>query len=177
MSPHVLTPDFAASLVALAYITRLRRRDEDGDPFAPMGGVIGDRVDHLLALAEIDLDAPDLFLAVVTGRGEKSSVPDDPGAVDADVWCCGAMVGKVTLKPSRDQRDDGALVPWGDPEHWASDDLLEWMGPALYTDEPNSLPGRIVQAVRKAANPEDAHARRGYLGTLLASVLAERVED
>lgn len=172
-----LTPDFAASLVALSYIVNAWRRDEDGDLYPSTSGVIGDRVDHLLALAEIDLDAPDLFLAVVTGRGEKSSVPDDPGAVDADVWCCGAMVGKVTLKPSRDQRDDGALVPWGDPEHWASDDLLEWMGPALYTDEPNSLPGRIVQAVRKAAKrAEIAPAGMSVLG-VLASALAERVED
>ena len=172
-----LTPDFAAYLVALSYIVNARRRDEDGNLYPSTSGVIGDRVDHLLALAEIDLDAPDLFLAVVTGRGEKSSVPDDPGAVDADVWCCGAMVGKVTLKPSRDQRDDGALVPWGDPEHWASDDLLVWMGPALYTDEPNSLPGRIVQAVREAVKrAETAPAGMSVLGAL-ASALAERVED
>lgn len=38
-----------------------------------------------------------------------------------------------------------------DIAHWASDALLEWMGPALYTDAADTLPGRIVAAVRAAA--------------------------
>lgn len=171
--PRTLTPDIAASLVALAYITRLRRRDEDGDTFTPLGGALADRVDHLLGLAEIDLDAPDLILAVVTGRGPKSTVPDDPSAVDADVWCCGAMVGSVTLKADH----TGLLVPWGDPEHWASSDLLEWMGPALYTNDIDTLPGRIVAAVRKAAErAEVAPVPRWPPGAEVASALAERAD-
>lgn len=153
---RTLTPDFAASLVALAFMTRIQRRDEDGDTLTPLGGALADRVDDLLALAEIDLDAPDLILAVVTGRGAKSTVPDDPGAVDADVWCCGARVGSVTLKPAKDRNRAGLLVAWGDPEHWASSDLLDWLGPAFYHDAVDTLPGRICAAVREAAERAEA---------------------
>ena len=55
--------------------------------------------------------------ARITGRGIDSTVPDNDGAVDAEILIDGKHLCDVTLLSSR---QDGALEIWGDPENWCS---------------------------------------------------------
>lgn len=78
--------------------------------------------------------------ALITGVGPRSTVPDDPAAVDADVYVDGVKVGACTLRPDH----HGDLSPWGQAEHWADHGLLEWLGDDL------GHQALVVAAVRRA---------------------------
>lgn len=61
--------------------------------------------------------------AEITARGAKSTVPEEPGAVDARILVDGREIGEVTLVPDH----DGRLDAWGSPENWSSSALLKWL--------------------------------------------------
>lgn len=102
--------------------------------------------------------------AEITGRGPDSQVRDNPGAVDAEIYADGELVGEVTLVPDR---ESGKLTTWGDRDHWANGDMLATL---LLQDEraaedPDVLDGRrladeIVGAVRLAAKARGPAASR-----------------
>lgn len=82
-----------------------------------------------------------LFTATITARGADSTVPDNAGAVDADIFRDGVKVGEVTLLP--DGR--GFLTTWGSHvDHWASYQLQQ----AIDLDEHRAA---ILDAVNAAA--------------------------
>lgn len=84
--------------------------------------------------------------AEITGRGANSTVPDNPGAVDARIYMDGEPVCEVTLLP--DPASNGELCPWGGSvDNWLSDpSILDG------TDSPPELLSAIVVAVRNAAD-------------------------
>lgn len=81
------------------------------------------------------------YTAEITGRGSDSTVPDNAGAVDADIYRQGRKVGEVTLKP--DQR--GYLRIWGDTPYWADDDMIQHLDTIGGDDR-----HRVVAAVEAA---------------------------
>jgi hypothetical protein len=68
--------------------------------------------------------------AEVTGRGSDTTVPDDPDAVDADVYVGGELIGSVTLLP---RAYDGLLAEWGSLENWADSSLIAALDAGVVT--------------------------------------------
>lgn len=82
------------------------------DAGAPLGPSSAD-----LVARELDVTAK------VEAYGEDTTVPDNPGAVDATIYQAGREVGEVTLLP-----EGGRLSTWGPSmATWASYDLIQWV--------------------------------------------------
>lgn len=79
---------------------------------------------------------------MIRGRGADSAVPNDETAVDADVYLCGFEIGSVTLRADPYSR---LVSAWGDPEHWASDRLLAFVGRDMLPAVADAI-GRLVRA-------------------------------
>ncbi len=62
--------------------------------------------------------------AVIDGIGVESSVPDNPGAVDASFYVNERFQGEVTLLPDA---QGGGLDTWGELSHWASHGAIRWV--------------------------------------------------
>jgi hypothetical protein len=71
---------------------------------------------EIVLLCQLE-DKP-VVTAVITGRGEASTVPDNAGAVDAEISVNGEFFANVTLLPG----NGDALETWGTPYHWATND-------------------------------------------------------
>lgn len=94
--------------------------------------------------------------AIITARGDATTVPDRPDAVDAEIWVGPDYLCAVTLLEDR-----GTLSAWGSPDNWCSD----WgaLVAAAGEDHPrDGLIAEIVAAVQEADLAEDMG--HGYVG-------------
>jgi hypothetical protein len=66
--------------------------------------------------AEIREHTESTIAATITGRGAASTVPDNKGAVDAEITIGGEYLCDVTLLPSQ----NGELVTWGSLYNWCT---------------------------------------------------------
>jgi hypothetical protein len=96
--------------------------------------------------APVDLEQ---LTARVTGRGESSTVPDNAGAVDAEILLGGEVLGSVTLLP--DER--GNLTTWGSLDNWADDTTARWITERVEAagQERSEVIAALVAAVCEAA--------------------------
>lgn len=88
--------------------------------------------------------------ARVTGRGAGSTVPDNAGAVDAEIEINGIDLGSVTLLPD----EHGWLSAWGDCiDCWADHQLLRWIDERVEAggQDRTEVIRAIVAAVNEAA--------------------------
>lgn len=88
--------------------------------------------------------ADQLITATITATGARSTYPDDPQAVDADIFRGGTLLCGVTLRP---HAATGDLDAWGDTDNWCSDPSV--------LDEDGELRRAIVAAVVAAAEAAD----------------------
>jgi uncharacterized protein (DUF433 family) len=65
--------------------------------------------------------------ARITAMGVDSTVPDNPGAVDAMIYVCGRKLGEVTLLPPEDPRSARACPVGEGLDHWASGPVSDWL--------------------------------------------------
>jgi len=90
--------------------------------------------------------SPETLSATVYAYGPDSTVPDDPSAVDLDLWEHHDCVGGVTL---RIDPATGEYAPWGSPGHWASPEAILWMsGDEIGQLDPARV-DRVVAACRE----------------------------
>jgi hypothetical protein len=78
--------------------------------------------------------------------GPDSTVPDDPTAIDFDLWEDHECIGGVTL---RIDPATGEYGPWGSPRHWASDGAILWMSGDTIGDLDPGRVARVVDACRR----------------------------
>jgi len=83
--------------------------------------------------------------AKITATGAASMVPDNAGAVDADIFESGEYVGACTLLPD----GEGELSAWGHIDHWADSTLANWLADGLECLDAVSA---VVSAVKGATN-------------------------
>ena len=83
------------------------------------------------------------YTATITGIGPDSTVPENPRAVDADIFISEQCIGEVTLMPHEQTGDLGC---WGDMEHWASQPLINHLR-SLDKDRYNDAIEEIIAAV------------------------------
>ena len=70
--------------------------------------------------------------------------PDDPRAADLEIIDeTGEIVGSVTLRPDH----MGDMAPWGSLSHWASSDLIDWMGDDDYDDRLEAVLSACAEAL------------------------------
>lgn len=96
-----------------------------------------------MAVAIIHLE----FSAKITATGSDSFVPDNPSAVDADVFVGRKLVGAVTLVPDH----TGDLSGFGsDPSLWQDSQLMAWISNVSCGDgnKIDVVERAIVSAVR-----------------------------
>ncbi len=85
--------------------------------------------------------------AKITGTGPDSTVPDNDGATDAELYDGEKLIGCVTLLPSE---SSGDLVTWGPGlDCWADDMMRSWLRSA---DDLTDACEMVAIAVREAAS-------------------------
>ena len=88
--------------------------------------------------------------ARITHRGAASSVPDDPTAIDADIYLRGVYIGGITLV----RGNDGELDTFGfSPDTWATGELIDAM-----SDSDGEIVSDEVEAIKAAVELADARA-------------------
>lgn len=93
------------------------------------------------------LTDPREITARITARGDGSTVPDNPGAVDAEIYRGDEQIGEVTLIP--DAGRNGDLCTWGPSwDYWADNAMQATLREA---DDPDALISIIEAAVNEAA--------------------------
>lgn len=93
-------------------------------------------------------DTPEIT-AEITGRGDRSTVPDNADAVDATIYVDGEEIGEVTLLPDH----AGRLSTWGSGlDHWADDGIRTWIDTHEDEHDRRTAVGEIEAAVRAAAS-------------------------
>ena len=86
--------------------------------------------------------------ATITGTGADSTVPDNDGATDADIYDGETLIGCVTLLPD----SDGDLIVWGPgSDCWADHAMQTWIRSSADRDESGDRVDAIEVAVRVAA--------------------------
>jgi hypothetical protein len=138
----------------MARVAAEREADSDWQSIDAADDLDWDTIPADLSVEEVDTTDTPTITAEITGRGKDSQCRDEPGAVDADIYADSAKVGEVTLMPDR---QTGELGAWGDLEHWASSDLIDWLDGR---DDRQEIISAIVVAVREAA-AEDTEADAG----------------
>lgn len=102
-----------------------------------------------------------LFRVRITGRGTASTVPDNDGAVDAevyaedaDVFTTGQKIGAVTLLPN--PAYEGRLTTWGSLDNWADHALQTWLESAqeryIGGSTPKWIRADLIEAISFAVN-------------------------
>lgn len=87
---------------------------------------------------------PTRTTATITAIGARSTVPDNPGAVDATIYVKGRKAGECTLLPDH-EGNGGQLDTWGCYRgHWADDALARSLDAGDLSEED------VVDAVRAA---------------------------
>lgn len=113
------------------------------------------------------------YTAKITGMGSRSTVPDNAGAVDAEISCDGQVVGHVTLVPDS---YNGLLSTWGNPDNWRDLQLDQHLDDTMGQADPYDQIAEIVEAVRHEYETEPDPAPR-CTWTITISVDAALVSD
>lgn len=126
--------------------------DDPSEALGALHEIAGTPPEDLSGSDELEIREVEVT-AAVTARAEESTVPDNPGAVDAMVYVCGRELGEVTLLPPGNRRySTHSLLPWGSLENWASEPVMYWID--CHPNKGDAI-GAITDAVCKAAEKGD----------------------